>query len=446
MNPKVGRYPTHPKNVRADAAWVLFQVLEHGRSCQELMPLIFERHETQQRAWLQEMIFGCLRDIPRLQLWLRQLLDKPLKGEQKPIEHLIMLGFYQLSFARTSDHAAVSETVNAVELLGSHRLKGLVNAILRNFQRQETKDQEIKQPHVQSGLPKWLYKQLLATYPEQFESIVEQTNQRPPLWLRVNQLVSSVSDYATALKNENIEHEIDNATNAILLKQKVEVTQLPMFQEGAFSVQDKAAQYAALLLDVQADEHVLDCCAAPGGKTAHLLESQPNLASLTAIDSESQRLDRVHENFARLGHDKRFEGRLSILCKDASLFGLNEDIPKFDKILLDAPCSASGVIRRHPDIRWLRKKDDIENLRALQQEILENIWTLLAPGGTLLYATCSILAQENKTQILSFLSRHPEARLKPINQFDTDDSPGWQILPGEAQMDGFYYARLVKSA
>lgn len=445
MNSKVNRYPTHAKNVRADAAWVLYQVLEHGRSCRDLMPLIFDRHESQQKAWLQEMIFGCLRDLPRLQYWLRQLLDKPLKGEQKPIEHLIMLGFYQLAVARTSDHAAVAETVNAVELLGSHRLKGLVNAILRNFQRQDTQAQTIDQPHVESGLPKWLFKQIQAEYESAASDIIFETNQRPPLWLRVNSLVTSYKEYSESLTAEQISHSIDTDTTAILLKDKIEVTKLPQFQEGAFSVQDKAAQFAAQLLQIREGEKVLDCCAAPGGKTAHLLESQPKLGSLTAIDSEEKRLIRVHENMARLGHDKRFEKRLTIECADASVFKLADNDILFDKILLDAPCSATGVIRRHPDIRWLRKRNDIDKLVALQADILENIWQSLRVGGTLLYATCSILPQENREQIIAFLDKHSDAELLPLKQNDTPQQPGWQILPGNEQMDGFYYARLLKS-
>jgi len=447
LNVSIGRRPTHKKDTRADAAWVLYQVLEHGRSCRELMPLIFERHSTQQNAWMQEMIYGSLRQIPKLQKWLRSLLQKPLKGDQKCIEHLIMLGFYQLAFSRTSEHAAVSETVGAAAILGQHRLKGMVNGVLRNFQREELAQQTFEDPHISSGLPKWLFKLVQDTYPNNIDSIITEMNARPPLWLRVNQLNTTLEDFVISLDNAGVAHEVDEKTQAILINQRTDITSLPGFQEGAFSVQDKAAQFSALLLEVQSNEHVLDCCCAPGGKTAHILESQPNLAKLVAIDSEQKRLVRVEENMLRLGHSNNFGNRLCIDCADATLFDCKTaNYPLFDKILLDAPCSATGVIRRHPDIRWLRKKTDIETLVTLQASILKNIWQALKPGGVLLYATCSILPQENSQQVAQFLKQTANATLLPIHPSETNEQPGWQILPGESQMDGFYYARLLKSS
>ncbi|MBF7074673.1 16S rRNA (cytosine(967)-C(5))-methyltransferase RsmB [Glaciecola sp. MH2013] len=452
---------SHRANLRADAAWVLFQILEHGKSSRDVMPKVFARHETNNKAWLQEMVFGCLRELPKLQYWLRQLLDKPLKGDHKLIEHLIMLGFYQLHFSRTLEHAAVSETVEASTVLGHHGLKGLVNANLRNFQRKDIASQAIDQPHVNIGLPKWLYKQLLAQYPEQVESIATNMNERPPLWLRINHRVESKTSFCDKLNSEEIDyaepnfencgwdlHSAFNASAAIRLERRSDVTQLPGFDDGAFAVQDLAAQLASELLNVQPGDTVLDCCAAPGGKTAHLLESQNQLARLDAIDSDGERLERIDENMTRLGHKTHFGDRLNLYVADAS----SEEVLKrvlgnttYDKILLDAPCSATGVIRRHPDIRWLRKSADIENTVELQKKILAVIWGRLKPGGTLLYATCSILKQENTEQIANFLTNNKDAKLVPLHKNESPTQPGLQILPGDAQMDGFYYARLLKS-
>lgn len=451
---------SHRPHLRADAAWVLFQILEHGKSSREVMPKVFDRHEGKDNAWLQEMVFGCLRELPKLQYWLRQLLTKPLKGEQKIVEHLIMLGFYQLVFTRTSEHAAVSETVEACAAIGQHRLKGLVNANLRSFQREALHEQEIDVPHIKVGLPKWLHKQLLQHYPDQVQEIAEQINARPPLWLRVNALKTSRLDYTAQLDAQGIEFEkvetdsiplsfLNLATHsAIKLSKRTDITMLPGFTEGLFSVQDLAAQLAAELLDVQAGDDVLDCCAAPGGKTAHILESQPQLGSLDAIDNDGQRLERIEENMQRLGHDVAFGDRLNLYVVDAQSEEVLSRVlndKQYDRILLDAPCSASGVIRRHPDIRWLRKASDIVNTVALQKSILAQIWQRVKPGGILLYATCSILKQENECQIAEFLATQSDATLLPIHENDTAECPGLQILPGQAQMDGFYYARLLKS-
>jgi 16S rRNA (cytosine967-C5)-methyltransferase len=451
---------SHRPHLRADAAWVLFQILEHGKSSREVMPKVFDRHEGKDNAWLQEMVFGCLRELPKLQYWLRNLLTKPLKGEQKIVEHLIMLGFYQLVFTRTSEHAAVSETVEACAAIGQHRLKGLVNANLRSFQREALYEQEIDVPHIKVGLPKWLHKQLLQHYPEQVQEIAEQINARPPLWLRVNALKMSRLNYTVQLDAQGIEFDevetnsiplsfLNAATHsAIKLSKRTDITMLPGFAEGLFSVQDLAAQLAAEFLDVQAGDDVLDCCAAPGGKTAHILESQPQLGSLDAIDNDGQRLERIDENMQRLGHDVAFGDRLNLYVVDA---GSEEVLSRvlndkqYDRILLDAPCSATGVIRRHPDIRWLRKASDIVNTVALQKSILAQIWQRVKPGGVLLYATCSILKQENEHQIAAFLATQSDANLLPIHKNDTAECPGLQILPGQAQMDGFYYARLLKS-
>lgn len=262
-----------------------------------------------------------------------------------------------------------------------------------------------------------------------------------PIWLRVNSRQINKDDFASLLTKANVEFSFsDEHENGIVLKSREDITALPGFDKGFFAVQDGAAQLAAHYLNPQNGERVLDCCAAPGGKTGHIAELAPKLAYCLALDADEKRLQRVHENMDRLKHS------VEIKQGDATNPSQWWDGELFDRILLDAPCSATGVIRRHPDIRWLRKSSDIDNLAALQREILNALWKLLKPGGTLLYATCSILPKENKAQVARFIAETEDANLQPIIKTETNENPGRQILPGEQQMDGFYYARLVKSS
>ena len=398
------------------------------------------RHSKQDAAWLQEMAMGVFRHLPQLQIWLRELLEQPLKGSKKILEHVILLGFYQQAYSRVSDHAAVAATVNAAEILGGKSLKGLINAILRNFQRQQLAEQVSDNPIIQSGLPKWLYKRLASAYPQELETLLSGMNQPAPVWLRVNQQQCTQPVYCNALTEAGIRFALSEAhPDAIIMLDRTPITTLPGFAEGWFSVQDGAAQLAAPLLDAQPGERILDCCAAPGGKSAHILERTTGLAQLIALDSEASRLTRMTENLQRL------QLHANLVCADAAELDSWWDGNCFDRILLDAPCSATGVIRRHPDIRWLRKSADIEVLQALQYKILTNLWRTLKPGGTLVYATCSVLPDENTGQISRFLQEHSEAQLQAIQPGETIEQPGRQILPGEQQMDGFYYARLLKS-
>ena len=427
-------------DLRADTAWVIFQVLEQGKSSREALAMAQARHNKQDAAWLQEMAMGVFRHLPQLQIWLRELLEQPLKGSKKILEHVILLGFYQQAYSRVSDHAAVAATVNAAEVLGGKSLKGLINAILRNFQRQQLAAQASDNPIIQSGLPKWLYKRLANAYPQEIESIVSGMNQPAPIWLRVNQQQCTQHHYCNALTDAGISFALsEQHPDAVILLDRTPITTLPGFTEGWFSVQDGAAQLAAPLLDAQPGERILDCCAAPGGKSAHILERSTALAELIALDSEASRLERMTENLNRL------QLHANIVCADAAEVESWWDGKPFDRILLDAPCSATGVIRRHPDIRWLRKSADIEVLEALQYKILTNLWRTLKTGGTLLYATCSVLPVENKAQISRFLQEYSDAQLLPIHSGESIEQPGQQILPGEQQMDGFYYARLLKS-
>ena len=423
--------------LRVDATKRVFAVLENRQSLRETPA--DERLSPKDRAWSQEMVLGVMRQLPLLQYWLRQLLDKPLKNKQKIIESLIIVGFYQIAFSRVSTHAAVAETVEACRLLGSPGLKGLVNGILRNFIRQELAEQRPENDQINSGLPKWIYKKLAAQPHIELEQVIQAVSEKPPLWLRVNATKTNRDEYISLLKDTGIEcSHSPNHPQGIVINKSMDITQLPKFEEGWFAVQDGAAQLAAHFLNAQSGERILDACAAPGGKTCHILETQPQLAHCIALDSDKTRLVRVNENLERLGL------QAEVITADASQPKDWWDGNLFDRILLDAPCSATGVIRRHPDIKWLRKSQDIAVLVELQQSILSALWSTLKPGGTLLYATCSILNEENKEQITQFLNNQKDAVLEPILENETDENPGWQIMPGEQQMDGFYYARLRK--
>ena len=429
------------KNLRADCAWVIYQILEQGKSSRDCLERVQRRHNPKDNAWIQEMSLGVMRRLPLLQHWLRSLLDRPLKGNKKVIEHLILLGLYQLNFSRVSNHAAVGETVAAASYLNAAALKGLVNAVLRNFQRENLADKSVDDAIINSGLPKWLFKAIENAYGADADQVRSETNAMAPIWLRVNKLQTTLAAFTEALDGVGVEYTLsDNHADAVILTKREDITSLPGFDKGHFAVQDGAAQLAAHYLQPQANERILDCCAAPGGKTGHIVECAPDTEYVLALDADATRLKRVEENMTRLKHV------VDIKQGDAANPETWWDGKPFDRILLDAPCSATGVIRRHPDIRWLRKANDIDNLAHLQRRILDTLWGLLKPGGTLLYATCSILPKENTAQIQHFLADTPDATLSPIVKTETIDKPGRQITPGEQQMDGFYYARLVKSA
>jgi 16S rRNA (cytosine967-C5)-methyltransferase len=271
-------------------------------------------------------------------------------------------------------------------------------------------------------------------------ALINAMQTRPPIWLRVSQKNTSIDAFSRELTRQSIEFSRGQEQDqGLILAKGRDITTLPGFKQGWFAVQDGAAQLAAQYLATQPQERVLDCCAAPGGKTCHIIESQPLLSECVALDVDSARLSKVEENLTRLGL------AATLIRGDASQPSKWWDGQQFDRILLDAPCSATGIIRRHPDIKWLRKSADIKVLVELQKLILNSMWALLKPGGTMLYATCSILPEENTQQISQFLAETKEAQLLPLSLNETIENPGRQILPGEGQMDGFYYARLLKS-
>ncbi|RUO56728.1 16S rRNA (cytosine(967)-C(5))-methyltransferase RsmB [Pseudidiomarina homiensis] len=423
---------------RAAAARIVFDVLEHGRSLSQTLPQHTEQFDGRDRAMVQSLCYGVLRHLPLLNAAIASFVSKPLKKDLLILHHLLLVGAYQLLFMRTSDHAAVSATVDATELLKKRRQKGLVNAILRNLQRQRDTllsklqaDQDLNHGH-----PRWLAEQIQYAYPAQAPAIFAANNEQAPMWLRVNIQQVSVTDFITALDayDPELRAERSNESASIPLTHAVDVRQLPGFAEGWFSVQDIAAQQAARLLEAQDGERILDCCAAPGGKTAHILELAPQ-ATVHALDIDEQRLQRVRENLDRL------QLHAHVLCGDAAKHEQWWDGELYDRILLDAPCSATGVIRRHPDIKWLRRPSDIAQLEQTQCELLDALWPMLRPGGRLVYATCSILPAENKQQIEAFMQRHADASALPTAP---DGATCWQRLPGEQGGDGFFYAIVEK--
>ncbi|EKO3906347.1 16S rRNA (cytosine(967)-C(5))-methyltransferase RsmB [Vibrio fluvialis] len=425
-------------NVRAAAAQVLFQVVDKGQSLSMALPAAQQNIRPRDHALLQEICYGALRCLPRLESIANALMDNPLKGKQRVFHHLILVGIYQLSFMRIPAHAAVGETVEGAQDLKGPRLRGLINAVLRNYQRnQEQLDaQAVSHNAGKYGHPSWLLKLLQNAYPQQWEAIVEANNSKAPMWLRVNHQHHDRDAYQTLLNNENIDSSVHSqAEDALKLAAPCDVTKLPGFEKGWVSVQDAAAQLSLHYLQPQDGELILDCCAAPGGKTAHILERTQG-SEVVAIDCDDTRLKRVHDNLKRLNLSAK------VVCGDARYPQEWWQGSQFDRILLDAPCSATGVIRRHPDIKWLRRAEDIAALAELQREILDAMWQQLKPGGTLVYATCSITPQENVLQVKDFLARTSDAQLVGSEL----DNPGRQILPGEEDMDGFYYAVLTKQA
>ncbi|KJG12812.1 16S rRNA (cytosine(967)-C(5))-methyltransferase RsmB [Photobacterium iliopiscarium] len=424
-------------NVRAAAAKVIYQVVDQGQSLSAALPLAQQNIKERDHALLQEICYGVLRWLPRLESITNALMDKPLKGKQRVFHHLILVGLYQLGYMRIPAHAAVAETVDATKTLKKTQLRGLINAVLRSYQRQKDAldEQAVSHDAGKYGHPSWLLKLLKASYPDDYAAICEANNTKAPMWLRVNSHHHDRDSYRALLDAEGIATELHpQAADALRLISPCDVTKLPGFSDGWVSVQDAAAQLAVDYLQPQAGELILDCCAAPGGKTVHIMERVPS-AQVVAIDCDENRLKRVHENLERLNLTAQ------VLCADARYPEQWWDGEKFDRILLDAPCSATGVIRRHPDIKWLRRGEDIAALALLQAEIFDAMWLQLKPGGTLVYATCSITPQENCDQVKAFLSRTADAIL-----IDSDPAtPGRQILPGEESMDGFYYAVLTKA-
>ncbi len=423
-------------NLRSMAAQAVEQVVEQGQSLSQVLPALQQHVSDKDKALLQELCFGVLRTLPQLNWLINKLMSRPMTGKQRTVHYLIMVGFYQLLHTRIPPHAALAETVEGAVVIKRPQLKGLINGVLRQFQRQQ---EELLEEFTRSDErflhPAWLLKRLQKAYPTQWQAIIDANNARPPMWLRVNRQHHSRDGWLTLLTEAGMEGFAHaDYPDAVRLASPAPVHILPGFDKGWVTVQDASAQGCMAFLEPQNGEHILDLCAAPGGKTTHILEVAPE-AQVLAVDVDEQRLSRVYDNLKRLGMKaevKQGDGRFPAQWSGEQ---------QFDRILLDAPCSATGVIRRHPDIKWLRRDRDIAELAKLQAEILDAVWPHLKQGGTLVYATCSILPEENSEQIAAFLTRTANARLSVTG---TPEHPGKQNLPGAEEGDGFFYAKLIK--
>ena len=428
--------------LRAEAAKAVDAVVTEGRSLDAVLAELDERVSPGDRPLIKMLCYGTLRYHWRLRAQLRQLVDRPLKARDSVIESLLAVGLFQLGDTRVPDHAAVSTTVEAARLLRRPKYKGLINAVLRNFLRKDMKNQEPADDESRFNHPAWLMQRLQADWPEHWRQILEANNERAPMWLRVNQRHATAAQFIEECVPGS--HDLQGVDQAVRLSKPLPVEELPGFSEGRVSVQDAAAQLAAPWLLAGGGERVLDACAAPGGKTGHLLELMAPDASLTAIDQDAQRLRGVQQNLARL------KLNATVVAGDASNTKGWWDGQHFDRILLDAPCSASGVIRRHPDIKLLRRETDIATLAALQRAMLEALWMALKPSGRLLYVTCSVLAEENDVLVGGFLAAHDDAREdrslhnNNIHDLMCEKTCGYQVLPGTEGLDGFYFACLEK--
>ncbi|MGY2375732.1 16S rRNA (cytosine(967)-C(5))-methyltransferase RsmB [Pseudomonas sp. SDO524_S393] len=431
-------------NPRLAAAKALAAVLNGKASLNSSLPTQLDKVEDRDRGFTQDLAFGTARWQPRLSALAAKLLQKPFKAADADVEALLLVGLYQLLYTRVPAHAAIGETVGCADKLKKPWAKALINAVLRRAQREsEALLAELERdPVVRTAHPRWLQKSLKAFWPEQWEAICAANNAHPPMILRVNRRHHRRDAYLQLLTDAGIQATpCVYSVDGIVLESATDVRSLPGFAEGWISVQDEAAQLAADLLDLAPGQRVLDACCAPGGKTCHILEVEQDLAGVVAVDLEAKRLVRVRENLARLGLSAE------LIAADGRDTATWWDGKPFQRILLDAPCSATGVIRRHPDIKLTRQPDDIAALATLQGELLDAMWQTLEVGGILLYATCSTLPTENTEVIDAFLARTSGAReLDLATQAGIKQPHGRQLLAQEGGHDGFYYAKLIKIA
>lgn len=420
---------------QALASTALVEVLA-GRSLNQVLPDLWRRHPkltSQERGATQDLVYGTLRHLTRLESYLNALLSKPATDEE--VRCLLLAALYQLAYAKTPEHAAVNQAVDAARSLNKDWAAGFVNGVLRNFlrRRQELIAQAERRDTTRFSTPRWWIDKLRLQYPQHYRQILETSLGHPPMTLRVNVRKTSREAYEALLHEAGIAFSVVGAA-ALQLETPLAVDRLPKFGEGWVSVQDAGAQLAAGLLDLQPGQRVLDACSAPGGKAAHILETAE--VSLLALDKDDKRLDRVRENLHRL------DLAATVQRGDAAETKAWWDGKPFQRILADVPCSASGVVRRHPDIKWLRRPEDIAGFALEQRRILNALWRVLESSGKLLYATCSVFAEENQRVVEAFLADHAEAERLPLPQYENGFA---QLLP-DAHHDGFFYALLAKRA
>lgn len=431
-------------NVRQMAAEILGPLLRHQGSLNASLPSAITYCPERDRGLLRQLCYGTMRDIAQLNIIASQLLRRPFKPVDFDVRALLLVGIYQLRSLRVPSHAAINETVDAAHGLNKSWAAKVINGVLRNYQRQQDDLEALVQESDVGRFnhPEWFVRKVENNWPEHWQQILDGNNDpEAPLTLRVNQTQISRTDYLAILAEEGISADATPySEQGVMLQEALDVVALPGYSEGLFSVQDEAAQISASLLDLQPGQRVLDACAAPGGKLCHILEHQPALAQVDAIELEERRINRVHENL------KRLQLSANVQVADAASQDW-WDGERYDRILVDAPCSATGVIRRNPDIKYLRKGEDITAIANIQLSILQNLWQMLTPGGKLLYATCSIFPQENERLIKRFISQQSDAQHLPLDAAWGIERPyGRQLFPQPGSHDGFYYALLEKSA
>lgn len=429
-------------SARATAAKIVHSVCYDHQSLTDAMA---DLQSNPDAAIIKEMCFGTIRFWISLIALLNDLLETPIKKEDKDIECLLCIGLYQLIHMRIPDHAVVNETVSATRDLKKPWASGLLNKLLRLAIEKKQNDNLLTRGiTAQYAHPNWIIEKIKLAYPENWESILESNNQKPPLFLRVNTTKISTSDFLKLISSHDLPHKkIEGLSDGVELTAPTPVEKIPGFFEGFFSVQDASGQKVVEYMDLQSDHFVLDACAAPGSKTTHLLEKHPDLKKLVCVDLHADRLKKIENNIKRLQLPIK---NVSLFASDITNLSAWWDNTLFDRILVDAPCSASGVIRRHPDIKLLRKKTDIPVLAEMQYHILNTLWETLKPHGKLIYTSCSIFPDENDAVIQLFLSAHPNAIHQPIkNDWGTPTPFGQQILTGDRNRDGFYYAILEKT-
>jgi 16S rRNA (cytosine967-C5)-methyltransferase len=421
------------KNERLQALKILTTLIQDKTPLSHLM-------SADCSALTKELCFGVCRHYFRLEALAHCLLAK--KPKELTVWVSLLIGLYQLHYLQIADYAVVKETVSLLDQVKKPWAKGLVNAVLRTYCREQDKrlNQLKNDDAFYYGHPAWFITQLQTNWPNDWEAILKANDTHPPMSLRVNSRQVSVPTYLQRLKEAGIKAiPLRHSPDGIILKKPCTVYELPGFNEGDISVQDEAAQLAVSLLSLKPGLRLLDACAAPGGKTCHILEKEPGLSTCIALDIDEHRLNRIRENLTRLHLE-------AVLLKANALNPQSFwDGKPFDRILLDAPCSATGVIRRHPDIKLLRTIQEIREAALLQQKLLQALWPLLAPGGLMIYATCSIMPEENEQQIANFIAHHQNCELAPLSiSWGHFTGHGWQILPGENNMDGFFYSVLKK--
>jgi 16S rRNA (cytosine967-C5)-methyltransferase len=430
--------------VRALAAGVVRAVRFDGVSLKAALPPALERlSDARDRALCEAIAFEVARWSLRYECLLEHLLQRALPVAARDVHALLLVGLAQLDAMRLADYAAISSTAEAARVLRQPRHVGLINAVLRRFlrERESLLEEVARNPIAQHAHPSWLIDALRRDWGADADAMLEQNNRAAPMWLRVNSTRISRADYARQLDAAGIGSECSTLSpNALQLQGRHAPTSLPGWSTGLVSVQDLSAQLSAAALDVQPGESVLDACAAPGGKAAHLLECSPELSRLLALDSDPRRLRRVEDTFSRLGLSAE------TCAGDATAPSTWWDGRAFDRILLDAPCSGTGIIRRQPDIKLHRRATDIAGLTQQQSRLLDALWPLLRAGGRLVYATCSVLKAENEHQIDAFLARTADARALSLPEvFGRVSGAGRQRLAGEDDGDGFFHAAVAKA-